>query len=64
MKVVMGKTYTYFPKKEHVDDNLHFPVEVIELRDYGRVKVRMPEGKTKFVSQKRLADQLDLLDKT
>ena len=63
MKLEIGKSYTYFPKKEHVDDNLHFPAEVIELRDSGRVKARLPEGKTRCVHPMRLADQLDLLDK-
>lgn len=64
-----GWRYTYFPPKEHVNDNLH-PVACVDEKHHltmsKRVRVTLfyagaETGKRRCVSPKRLADQPALL---
>ena len=59
----VGETYTYYPPKERVEDNVHYPAEVLEI---GRrmIKVRLAglelKKNVRYVGAKRLLPQTEL----
>lgn len=42
--VQVGKTYIYYPPKETIDDNRHWPATVLEIGKRVRVRLHSPEG--------------------
>lgn len=62
-QVKIGEKYTFFPKKEAVDDNRHFPCEVVDVKRLVRVRIFMQgaeDGVLRSVSAKRLQQQSEL----
>ena len=45
-QVEIGKQYTYFPPKEHADDNRHFPALVEAIAKRVRVRIFMEARRT------------------
>ncbi|MDX1252180.1 MAG: hypothetical protein IDH49_08055 [Gammaproteobacteria bacterium] len=63
-QVRVGVKCTYFPPKENVDDNRHFPVVVEAVGNRVRARVFMAgaeDGVIRNVSAKRLEVQYELL---
>ena len=64
-EIEIGKIYTYYPPKEHMDDNRHYPAKVLSIAKLVRVRVFFmgaENGKMRSVSAKRLAAQGELLE--
>lgn len=63
-QVEIGAQYTYYPPKEHADDNRHYPAKVEAVAKRVRVRIFMAGaegGIVRSVSAKRLAIQGELL---
>jgi len=63
-EIKIGEQYVYYPPKENVDDNRHFPAKVEAVADRVRVRIFMesaPDGVLCSVSARRLEMQHELL---
>lgn len=60
-KIVLGKTYTYFPKSANGCENIKYPATVVEVGSLIKVILKTPDGEQeKTVRENQLYDQPEL----